>query len=301
MKIGFIGLGKMGGNMSRRLVDGGHEVVAHDPNPSARGAMVDSGVVTVGSREELVTQLPEQLIWLMIPAQYVDEELDALLELVEPGAIIVDGGNSDYRLSLQRAERASQAEVHYLDVGTSGGILGPKQGYSMMIGGDETAVESLRPIFDALAPIDGWHHFGQSGSGHFVKMTHNAIEYGLMQSYAEGYRLLQDGPFTNIDLAAAGKVWQHGSIIQSLLNQLAAEVLDDDPTLGGIDGVVAESGETRWALEVAEAESISMPVIQAAFEVRLSSQAGQTNFATKLIAALRNKFGGHDINEGSNQ
>jgi len=301
MTIGFIGLGKMGSNMSKRLAAAGHEVAAYDPSESARQVMDGSGVVTVDSRDALLDKLDRQLLWMMIPSQFVDEELDVLLEAVKPGAVIVDGGNSDYRLSIERAYRAAKADVVYLDVGTSGGILGPEHGYSLMIGGDEQAVTELTPIFNDLSPTDGWHHFGQSGSGHFVKMTHNAIEYGLMQSYGEGYRLLRDGPFEDLDLAAAGNVWQHGSIIKSLLNQLAAEALSDNPTLDGVDGEVAESGETRWALEVAAEHELNLPAIQAAFDTRLASQNGQINFATKLVAALRNKFGGHDINEGSNQ
>jgi 6-phosphogluconate dehydrogenase len=299
MKIGFIGLGKMGGSMTKRLVSHGHEVVAYDPNEEARSAAEKSGVHAVSSRGKLLDELKEELLWLMIPSQFVDEELDELLKEVGEGAIIIDGGNSDFRLSQKRAERCKKNGVIFIDVGTSGGILGLEQGYSMMIGGDEASIKRLSPIFDALAPKDGWAWFGDNGSGHYVKMVHNAIEYGLMEAYAEGYRLLKEGSYKDIDLAKAGEVWQHGSIIQSLLNELSASALLENPTLNGIGGFVHESGEARWALEVAKEHQIDMPAIESAFAVRIASQNGETHFATKLLAAMRNKFGGHAINKDS--
>lgn len=301
MKIGFIGLGKMGSNMTERLLNDGHEVAAYDPNSDAVKRATAKGAEGVHSREEVVARLDDVIVWLMIPADYVDDEVDALLEIVPAGAIIIDGGNSDFRLSQSRAKRAADKDVAFVDVGTSGGILGLKQGYSMMVGGVKDAVDKLAPIFNTLAPKDGWGHFGDPGSGHYVKMVHNAIEYGLMESYAEGYRLLKEGPYTDIDLAKAGSVWQHGSIIQSLLNQLSAEALAENPELKGIDGYVKESGETRWALEVAKEEDIPMRSISSAFDVRLKSQHGETNFATKLLAAMRNKFGGHSINKDKDE
>lgn len=297
MKIGFIGLGKMGGNMTQRLVAHGQAVVGYDPSEEARKIAEKNGIQVVSTRSELVEALEEKILWLMIPSQFVDEEIDALLKEVGPGAIIVDGGNSDFRLSKQRAARCAEKDVKFIDVGTSGGILGLEQGYSMMVGGDEGSVKILSPIFDALAPKDGWAWFGNNGSGHYVKMVHNAIEYGLMESYAEGYRLLKEGPYAHIDLAKAGEVWQHGSIIQSLLNQLSVSALKENSTLEGIDGFVHESGETRWALEIAKEHQIDMPAIESAFTVRIASQNGKTNFATKLLAAMRNKFGGHAINK----
>jgi 6-phosphogluconate dehydrogenase len=297
MKIGFIGLGKMGGNMTKRLIAAGHQVVALDPNEVAQTDAKNAGATVVADRQELISNLEKQIIWLMIPSQLVDAEIEALLALVQPGAIIIDGGNSDFRLSQKRAETCKAKDVVFLDVGTSGGILGLENGYAIMVGGDEAAVAELSPIFDALAPVNGWSAFGESGSGHYVKMVHNAIEYGLMESYAEGYRMLKDGPIKNIDLAKAGGVWQHGSIIESKLNELTTEALIENPDLEGIDGFVKESGEARWALEMAKDNGLDAPAISASFDVRLQSQQGQVNFATKLLAAMRNKFGGHAINK----
>ncbi len=296
MKVGFVGLGKMGGNMSKRLVESGHGVFALDPSIDAQENAKSNGVILSKSRQDLISNNVD-LLWLMIPSQFVDAELEELLAVVPKNSVIVDGGNSDYRLTIKRAENCKKSGITFIDVGTSGGILGAKQGYAMMVGGDEQVVNKLSPIFDALAPPNGWAYFGKSGSGHYVKMVHNAIEYGLMESYAEGYNLLKDGPFKNIDLAKAGKVWQHGSIIQSLLNDLSVKALEENPNLNGIDGYVKESGEARWALETAKDYNVKTPAIDASFDVRLKSQKGETNFATKLLAAMRNKFGGHAINK----
>lgn len=294
----MIGLGKMGGNMSKRLVLAGHEIVGHEHNQEFAQLAAANGVAVVASRDDLVKQLDRMIIWLMIPAEYVDQEVAALLEIIEPGSTIIDGGNSDYRLTKKRYELCKLHDVSYVDVGTSGGVLGFENGYSMMVGGDEFAINELAPLFTALAPQDGWQYFGESGAGHYVKMVHNAIEYGVMESYAEGYRLLREGPFDNIELAKAGEVWQNGSIISSLLNELTVQAIKENPQLTGISGAVAESGETRWALETADSHKLDLPAIKASMRVRLESQAGNTNFATQLLAAMRNKFGGHDLNEG---
>jgi len=219
------------------------------------------------------------------------------LEILQPGSIVIDGGNSDFRLTQKRGQLSKEKSVHFVDVGTSGGILGLKNGYSMMAGGEQEAIDTISPILDTLAPPNGWHHFGETGSGHYVKMVHNAIEYGIMESYAEGYRMLHDGPVQKIDLAAAARVWQQGSIIESLLNSLNAEILSEDPELSGVDGFVKESGEARWTLEAAKDNNIDLPAIQTAFNVRLESQKGNINYATKMLAAMRNKFGGHAINK----
>ena len=214
-------------------------------------------------------------------------------------SIIIDVGNSDYRLTRERAVKATEKGVHLVDVGTSGGVHGLTNGFSMMIGGEQTAYEHVEPFLKVLSePSGAYHYFGASGSGHYVKMVHNGIEYGIMQSLAEGYRMLEEGPFKGqIDLAAAGEVWQHGSVITSWLNELTAEALAENPKLEGIEGFVAESGEARWTLETAAELGIPLPAIQAAFDVRLRSQQGETNYATKLLAAMRNKFGGHTINK----
>lgn len=299
MKIGFVGLGKMGGSMSKRLVKAGHRVFALDPSPLAQENAKNNGVVLSKNRKDLISNGVD-LIWLMIPSQFVDAELEELLAVVPKKSVIVDGGNSDYRLTIKRAEKCKNVGITFIDVGTSGGILGVKQGYAMMIGGDERVVNKISPIFDTLAPPNGWAYFGKSGSGHYVKMVHNGIEYGLMESYAEGYNLLKNGPFKNIDLEKAGKVWQNGSIIQSLLNDLSVKVLEENPNLKGIEGYVKESGEARWALETAKDYKVKTPAIEASFKVRLDSQMGETNFATKLLAAMRNKFGGHAINKEEN-
>jgi len=297
MKIGFIGLGKMGGQMVTRLLNDGHEVHVVDLNQQAVDAAVAVGATQATDRQELIGRLERPVIWLMIPAQFVDTELDALLQIVPPGTIIIDGGNSDYRLTKQRATRTSEKSAYLVDVGTSGGILGMEKGFSMMVGGQKDAVATIAPILESLAQPDGWKRFGNEGTGHYIKMVHNAIEYGMMQSYAEGYRLLKEGAYQDLDLAAIGKVWQHGSIINSLLNEVTVQALEENPELDGIDGYVSESGETRWALETAKELGIAMPSIEGSFNVRIASQQGETNFATKLLAAMRNKFGGHDINK----
>lgn len=297
MRIGFIGLGKMGGQMVARLKSAGHEVVAYDVDKEVLSIAAESGVETATDLHDLVGKLNPAIIWLMIPADYIDAELKALLEVLPPESIIIDGGNSDFRLTIKRAAACREKNVHFIDVGTSGGVLGLEKGFSMMVGGDTEAVGTIQPLIEALAQPDGWHHFGGNGSGHFIKMVHNAIEYGLMESYAEGYHLLQDGPFKDIDLAAAGKVWSRGSIIGSLLNDLTVEALEENPKLEDIAGYVAESGEAKWALETADFHQINMPAIKAALDVRLASQQGKTSFATKLLAAMRNKFGGHALNK----
>jgi 6-phosphogluconate dehydrogenase len=216
---------------------------------------------------------------------------------VPKGSIIIDGGNSDYRLTAKRAEKVAAAGSQLLDSGTSGGVWGYQNGFCMMVGGNETAFKSVEAVFKTLAAPEGaYNRFGESGAGQFVKMVHNAIEYGMMQSLAEGYRMLKEGPYKGVDLAEAGDVWQHHSVITSWLNELTRDALRVDPELNEFDGIVAENGETRWTLEVAKELNISMPAIQAAFDVRIASQSGQTNFATKIVAAQRKGFGGHAAN-----
>jgi 6-phosphogluconate dehydrogenase len=296
MRIGFYGLGRMGGNMVARLLEKGEQVVVMNRSQEPVEAAVKLGAEAAKDYKELISKLDPVIIWLMLPSEIIDEKYQELLPLLPKGAIVIDGGNSDFRLSRKRAEAAKEHGVSFIDIGTSGGILGRHNGYSMMVGGDKAAVEQIRPVLDALSIPGGWQHFPESGSGHYVKMVHNAIEYGMMESYAEGYRMLKEGPFREIDLAAAGGVWQHGSIIESKLNELSRQALVENPDLNGIDGIVAESGETRWTLETAKELGIPLPAIQAAFDVRIASQKGSTSFATKLLAAMRNKFGGHQIN-----
>lgn len=299
MKVGFIGLGKMGSQMVTRLIKAGHEVVATDHNQQNLEQAAAHGATTVAMREELAHALgTPAIVWLMIPAQAVEAEVEALRGLLPHGSIIVDGGNSDFRQTRARAERCAQAGLQLVDVGTSGGVLGLENGFSMMIGGGQQAFATIEPLIQALAQPRGYAHFGPSGAGHYIKMIHNAIEYGAMEAYAEGYHLLKDGAdYPNLDLAAIATVWQHGSIIAGTLNGLAGKVLKTNPTLDGIEGYVAESGEADWTLETAATQKLDLPAIQAAVAVREQTQHGRTTFGTKLLAALRNGFGGHAINK----
>jgi len=296
MKIGFYGLGRMGANMVARLLEHGQEVVVMNRSQGPVDDALKLGATAAKDYNELISMLDPVVIWLMLPSEIITEKYNQLLPLLSKGAVVIDGGNSDFRHSLKRAQQAEERGVSFIDIGTSGGILGRTAGYSLMVGGDSAAVDQIVPILDALSAPGGWKHFVGNGSGHYVKMVHNAIEYGIMEAYAEGYRMLKEGPYKEIDLAAAGEVWQHGSIIESKLNELSAQAIRENPTLDGIDGIVAESGEARWTLETAKQLNIPLPAIQAAFDVRLASQTGQINFATKLLAAMRNKFGGHEIN-----
>jgi 6-phosphogluconate dehydrogenase len=294
MKIGFIGLGKMGSQMVVRLLNARHEVVAYDVNEAALRSAKELGATTVLDHKELVAQLDKKpVIWLMVPAKVVDDEVRALLADLPAGSIIIDGGNSDYRKTLQRYSRCLENDVELIDVGTSGGVLGLNRGFSMMVGGTKEAFTRVEPVIKTLASPGGYRYFGPTGTGHYIKMVHNAIEYGLMESYAEGYRLLREGPFQGIDLAHVADVWQRGSIIASNLNGLAGDILAKDPKLTQTDGIVAETGEANWASEVARGLDIDMPSLDAAIAVRETSEKGNVTFATRLLAALRHAFGGH--------
>ncbi len=296
MKVGVSGLGRMGSQVVQRFIKAGHEVYVVNRSPQPVEQMIGLGAKNGESLQNLTKVLDPVIIWLMVPSDVVQEQFEALLKSVPKGSIIVDGGNSYFEDSQKRATKADGKGIHFVDIGTSGGILGLENGFSMMVGGNEDAVNTIKPLLDALAAPFGWHHFGQAGSGHFVKMVHNAIEYGLMESYAEGYRMLKEGPVPGLDLVAAGRVWQHGSVIESLLNELTSKALEENSELSGIEGKVAETGEARWTLDLAKKLKMPMPAIAAAFEVRLKSQQGEINFATKLLAAMRNKFGGHQLN-----
>ncbi len=300
MKIAVVGLGKMGKQIAQKLQEGGFEVIAHSRTKETTDAVTALGAQGAYTKEEVISAFNGDpvVLWLMLPAESMDTELDLWLGLVPPGGIIIDGGNSDFRLTQEREKKAKAKGVNYLDVGTSGGVWGYQNGFAMMIGGDQASFQKVEKVFQTLSlPEGAYHHFGESGAGHFVKMTHNAIEYGMMESLAEGYRLLKEGPYKNIDLYKAGDVWQHHSVVTSWLNELTRDALKDNPELEGIDGFVAESGEARWALEVAKEFNIETPAMQSAFDVRIESQKGKTNFATKLLAAMRNAFGGHKINK----
>jgi len=303
MKIAISGLGRMGGQIAQKLAEGGHEVVAHNRSPEPIAQAVKHGAHAAYKKEDVVTAFAGQpvVLWIMLPAEIIDAQLDEWLKLVPKGSLIIDGGNSDFRHDQARADKVKSAGSSFMDIGTSGGVWGYKNGFCMMAGGDEQDFKKLEPALKTLAaPSGGYDYFGPNGAGHFVKMVHNAIEYGMMQSLADGYLILKKGPFKEIDLAKAGNVWQKKSVITSWLNELAAEALSENPELQGIEGKVAETGEARWTLEVAKDMGIPMPAIQSAFDVRLASQKGEINFGTKLLAAMRNKFGGHAINPDKN-
>jgi len=300
MKIAISGLGKMGVQIAKKLHENNFTVIAHNRSPQPIDEMKNLGLKPAYTKEEVVNYFDDNekiIIWLMIPNEVVDEELDAWLKILPKNSILIDGGNSDFRLTKKHAEKVFKAGSVLMDVGTSGGIWGYKNGFSMMIGGDKEIFEIIEPVLKTLAKPDGaYKYFGESGSGHYVKMTHNAIEYGMMESLAEGYRLLKEGPYKNLDLISAGEVWQHRSVITSWLNELTMNALKENPNLEGVEGKVPESGEARFALEVAKDFKIEMPAIQTSFDVRLESQKGKINFSTKLLALMRNAFGGHKIN-----
>ncbi len=300
MKIIISGLGKMGSQIILKLSENGHDVYAHDTNADAVKKASLEGIKAYSDPIKLIHDYGSDriILWLMIPAEFVDEALNLWLSLLQPGDIIIDGGNSDYRQTIIHYQKAAAMQVNFLDVGTSGGIMGLEHGFSMMVGGDEETFKFCEPMIKVLSlPNGGYKYFGASGAGHFVKMVHNAIEYGMMESIAEGYRLIKDGPYRKINLVNVASVWQKGSIIKSDLNELALEIFKENPDLSGIDGFVAESGEARWAIESARTQGFELPSIKAARQVRLDTKLGQVNFGTKLLAALRNKFGGHAINK----
>lgn len=299
MKIAISGLGRMGGQIAKKLAENGHEVVANNRSRDPIDKAVKYGAIPAYNKQAVVDAFNGQpvILWIMIPAEVIDSELDTWIEILPKGSIIIDGGNSDYRGDKTRADKVIAGGSTMLDIGTSGGVWGIINGFSMMVGGDEKSYQTIMPILETLAtPRGGHQYFGDPGSGHYVKMVHNAIEYGMMESLAEGYQMLKEGPYKNIDLAKAGDIWQQSSVVTSWLNDLTRQALHENPNLDNIAGVVAESGEARWTLETAKELNIALPSIQASFDVRLESQKGKTSFATKLLAAMRVKFGGHDIN-----
>lgn len=299
MKIAISGLGRMGGQIAKKLHDDGHDVVAHNRSAGKVDEARAWGATAAYDKQSVVDAFAGQpvVLWIMVPADVIESELDEWLEILPSGSVIIDGGNSDYRGDQARADKVSARGSRLLDIGTSGGVWGLENGFSMMVGGDPQSYQTVVPALETLAAPRGGHQFfGAVGSGHYVKMVHNAIEYGMMQSLAEGYRMLKEGPYKEIDLAAAGDIWQQSSVVTSWLNDLTRQALHENPTMEGISGVVAESGEARWTLETADELGIPMPAIQAAFDVRLASQQGDVDFSTQLLAAMRAKFGGHDIN-----
>jgi len=334
MQLGMIGLGRMGANMCRRLMRAGHHCVAHDRSAQAIGVLVDEGATGAPTLEALIAALqPPRAVWMMVPAAAVEQTLHAVAKLLQPGDVLIDGGNSHYRDDIDRAAALAASGIHYVDVGTSGGVWGLAQGYCLMIGGDSAVVERLDPIFNTLAPgvgvaartpgdrpvaeatraEQGYLHCGPSGAGHFVKMVHNGIEYGLMAAYAEGFNLLRHANSGNVDrkvdaettplddaeayrydfnLGEIAEVWRRGSVIRSWLLDLTAQALLRDGELSSFQGRVSDSGEGRWTVKAAIDTSVPVPVLSAALYSRFSSR-GEGSFANKVLSAMRSEFGGH--------
>ena len=302
MELGMIGLGKMGGFMTERLVRGGHRVIGFDRDPAVVQKLAEKGAGSANSLDNIISQLkPPRAIWLMVPAgDPVDQTIAALVPHLAPGDTIIDGGNSYYKDSMRRAAALAPRKINFVDCGTSGGVWGITEGYSMMVGGDADVVKRLSPIFETLAPgpDKGWGRVGPAGSGHFVKMVHNGIEYGIMQAYAEGLDLLRHKKEFSLDLLQVGKIWQFGSVIRSWLLDLTVDALSKNPTLSGIEGYVTDSGEGRWTVIEGVELGVPVPVISGALDMRFRSQDPEP-FANKLLAMMRHEFGGHAVKTAS--
>ena len=298
MQLGMVGLGKMGANMTTRLAQGGHEVVAFDRSAEAVQGAVGHGAKGASALEDLVRQLKApRAVWVMLPAgDPTENTVRALAELMARGDTIIDGGNSNYKESMRRAAMVGEKGLGFIDVGTSGGIWGLTEGYALMVGGPNEAVDRLRPIFETLAPAkdQGWGHVGPAGSGHFTKMVHNGIEYGMMQAYAEGFSILKHKKELNLDLAQIAELWRTGSVVRSWLLDLTARALRDDQDLSAIAPYVSDSGEGRWTVTEAIDLDVPAPVITLSLIQRLRSRDSES-FADRLLSALRNQFGGHAV------
>jgi 6-phosphogluconate dehydrogenase len=333
MQLGMVGLGRMGANLSRRLMRGGHEVVVYDVNADAVSQLESEGSIGTGSLEDFVNKLSKpRAAWVMVPAAFAEQTTDALAELMEPGDVVIDGGNSYYRDDIERAERYAQRGVHFVDVGTSGGVFGLERGFCLMIGGDDDVVQRLDPIFATIAPgveaaprtpgrtganastaEQGYLHCGPPGAGHFVKMVHNGIEYAIMAAYAEGLNVLKhadvgastqvaDAETTplrdpkyyryDLDIPEIAEVWRRGSVVASWLLDLTAAALVEDPNLEGFSGRVSDSGEGRWTLLAAVDEGVPVHVLSASLFDRFESR-GEAEFANRILSAMRKQFGGH--------
>ena len=301
MRLAMIGLGRMGANMARRLLKGGHELHVFDPDSAPRKALVDQGAKDAASLATLVAAMPKpRVVWVMVPAgRITDNTLAELIGVLEPGDTVVEGGNSNYKDTQRRGLQFGAKGIAYVDCGTSGGVWGLENGYSLMIGGDEDAVERLRPIFETLAPAKdkGWGRVGAAGAGHFAKMIHNGIEYGLMQAYAEGFSIMEHKKDLGLDLHGVAEIWREGSVVRSWLLDLTAEALKDNPTMSGIAPHVSDSGEGRWTVQEAIDLDVPAPVITLSLLQRLRSR-DEESFADRLLAAMRQQFGGHAVKKG---
>jgi len=295
MKIGFIGLGKMGYNMVQRLLLDKHEVVVFNRDRTKIDEITKKGAVPAYSLEDLVNKLPEKkVVWLMVPSgKPVDENIDALTDLLKENDIIIDGGNSYWKETQLRSEKLAKSGIHYLDCGTSGGVWGLQNGYCLMFGGDKNSADHVEPIFKTLAPENGYVYCGQSGTGHLVKMVHNGIEYGMMQAYAEGFEILEKAPY-KLDLTKIAEAWQYGSVVRSWLLELAVNAFKEDPKLEKLKDYVQDSGEGRWTVQTAMDFDVPAHVITASLYTRFQSRQDES-FAMKVLAALRNQFGGHAV------
>jgi 6-phosphogluconate dehydrogenase len=298
MQLGMVGLGRMGANMTTRLLRGGHSVAVFDQNPQAVATAAADGAQGAASLADLVAQLAApRAVWVMVPSgEPTEASITALAGLLSPGDTIIDGGNSNYKESMRRGVSLAAQGITFVDVGTSGGVWGLKEGYALMIGGEAAAVERLRPIFETLAPATdrGWARVGPSGAGHFTKMVHNGIEYGMMQAYAEGFSILQHKQELELDLAQVAELWRHGSVVRSWLLDLTARALSENPAMKGIAPYVSDSGEGRWTVAEAIDLDVPAPVITLSLLQRLRSRDTES-YADRLLSAMRNQFGGHAI------
>ena len=298
MQLGLIGLGKMGGNMAERLRLGGHQVVGFDFSADAVARLTASGNVGASTLEDLAQKLKgRRAIWIMVPqGKPVDDTIAKLTPLLNPGDILIDGGNSNYKDTMRRHREVTAKGFNFVDVGTSGGVWGLKEGYSMMIGGDTEPVEYLRPIFETLAPTPdkGWGHVGPGGAGHFVKMIHNGIEYGMMQAFAEGFTILEKKAEFSLNLPQIAEIWRYGSVVRSWLLDLTADALSKNPTLEGLEAYVEDSGEGRWTVIEAIDLNVSAPIITESLMRRIRSRE-ENNFTDRMLAIMRNEFGGHAV------
>jgi 6-phosphogluconate dehydrogenase len=295
MQLAMIGLGRMGSGMTMRLLQGGHQVMVFDRSADAIAALAGKGATGASSLEDLGQKLKApRIFWLMIPAgPPVDDTIQRLSGVLSPGDVIVDGGNSNYKDSMRRAEALRSQQVEFLDCGVSGGIWGLKVGFNLMVGGNQAVFKQVEPIFATLAPPEGYAYVGPSGAGHYSKMVHNGIEYSMLQSYAEGFEILKAAPF-GFDLVQLARLWNHGSVIRSWLLELAEDAFERDPELAHIKGYVEDSGEGRWTLEEALAHAVPAPALAMSLFMRYRSRQDDS-FSAKVLAALRNEFGGHAV------
>lgn len=296
MRIGMIGLGAMGGNMTKRLIREGHEVVVFDRNPETVAKYAAQGAIGAGSAVNVVAGLESpRIVWMMVPAGApVDATIETLAPAMASGDVIVDGGNSNFHDTMRRAEMLSEEGIEYVDCGTSGGIWGLEYGYCLMVGGSERAYAICEPVFRSLAPENGYAHMGPSGAGHYVKMIHNGIEYGMLQAYAEGYEILHASKHFDLDLHRIAGVWNHGSVVRSWINELAERAFADEENVESLKGFVADSGTGRWTVQEAIDLDVPAPVITLSLLARLRSRQDDS-YSAKVIAALRNEFGGHAV------